>query len=92
MIHKACPDHKLVLNRSGARETQTIGVHAIRGGGVFGEHEVRFIGEHEELYIGHRAFSRELFADGALRLGQQLFKSHKTGFIRLEDWQDPEVH
>ena len=40
----------------------------MRGGGVFGEHTVRFIGEHEELVIQHRAFSRALFAKGAMQL------------------------
>ena len=38
----------------------------IRAGGIFGEHKIRFLGENEELRITHRAFSRRLFAQGAL--------------------------
>lgn len=52
--------------RVGARPAGEIGIHAVRGGGVTGEHAVRFLGAGEELTLGHRAHSRELFADGAL--------------------------
>lgn len=52
--------------RVGPRPDGEIGFHAIRGGGVAGEHAVRFLGAGEELTLGHRAHSRELFADGAL--------------------------
>jgi 4-hydroxy-tetrahydrodipicolinate reductase len=49
-----------------ARETATIGVHAVRGGTVAGEHEVRLLGEHERLCLHHSAESRAIFARGAL--------------------------
>jgi 4-hydroxy-tetrahydrodipicolinate reductase len=52
--------------RVGPRPDGEIGFHAVRGGGVAGEHTVRFLGAGEELTLGHRAHSRELFADGAL--------------------------
>lgn len=52
--------------RSGARAPGEIGFHAIRGGGVVGEHEVLFIGERERIRLGHDALDRALFADGAL--------------------------
>ena len=51
----------------GARKRDEIGVHALRGGGVVGDHCVHLIGEFDRLEIGHRAMSRELFAQGALR-------------------------
>lgn len=60
--------------RQGKRKDMEVGVHAVRGGNVFGEHEVRFLGEQEEVYLGHRAFSRELFAFGALTMAQWLVK------------------
>lgn len=50
----------------GARAPSEIGVHAIRGGGVIGDHTVHLIGEHDRIEITHRAISRDLFADGAL--------------------------
>ncbi|MCX6106583.1 MAG: 4-hydroxy-tetrahydrodipicolinate reductase [Proteobacteria bacterium] len=59
---------KIVTDRHGARLEHELGVHAVRGGGVFGEHEIRLIGDSEELCISHRAFSRSLFAAGAIVL------------------------
>lgn len=44
-----------------------IGVHALRGGAVVGEHRLIFYSEGEEVEVIHRALSRRTFADGALR-------------------------
>jgi 4-hydroxy-tetrahydrodipicolinate reductase len=52
--------------RTGARPQGEIGVHAVRGGGVFGDHTVILAGRHERLELTHRAISRTLFAQGAL--------------------------
>jgi 4-hydroxy-tetrahydrodipicolinate reductase len=63
------PDAVLVHGRSGAtgpRPAAEIGVHALRGGSVFGDHAVHLLGEHERIEIVHRAGSRELFALGAI--------------------------
>ena len=49
------------------REDGEIGVHALRGGTVVGEHRVIFYSEGEEVEVIHRALSRRTFADGALR-------------------------
>lgn len=65
---------KIVTSRNGERQTAEIGVHALRGGGVFGEHVVRLMSADEEIFIGHRAFSRNLFSQGALVLAQWLAK------------------
>jgi 4-hydroxy-tetrahydrodipicolinate reductase len=51
----------------GARKTNEIGMHALRGGGVVGDHAVHLIGEFDRIELTHRAMSRELFAAGALR-------------------------
>lgn len=75
---------KQVFPRTGAREKNEIGMHAVRGGGVFGEHEVRIISDNEEVKISHRAFSRALFSKGALDLGCWLL-TKKPGFYQLED-------
>jgi 4-hydroxy-tetrahydrodipicolinate reductase len=53
--------------RTGERPVGQIGVHAVRGGSVFGEHRVILAGPHERLEIAHAAESRALFAEGALR-------------------------
>jgi len=73
-----------VFPRRGPRQTHELGMHAIRGGGVFGEHEVRIIGDNEEVTISHRAFSRALFSKGALDLGHWLLAQQK-GLYNLED-------
>ena len=73
-----------VYQRDGLRKDTEIGVHASRGGGVFGEHKIRFLGEHEEISISHRAYSRALFAKGAIILGQWILKQ-KPGFYRISD-------
>jgi len=77
-------DLKIVTARHGGRQENELGVHAVRGGGVFGEHEIRLIGDSEEVCVSHRAFSRTLFADGALVLASWLF-SQKAGVYSLLD-------
>ena len=52
------------------REPREIGISAIRGGSIIGEHEVLFAGKDEVLTISHSASSRELFATGALRAAE----------------------
>ena len=49
------------------RKRNEIGIHAVRGGTIVGEHDILFIGEDEVLEISHRAQSRQIFAFGALR-------------------------
>lgn len=51
----------------GPREENELGLHAIRGGDVVGEHMVIFLGMGERLELIHRASSRKTFALGALR-------------------------
>ncbi|GIX07512.1 MAG: 4-hydroxy-tetrahydrodipicolinate reductase [Candidatus Poribacteria bacterium] len=52
---------------TGARSRREIGVHALRGGDVVGDHTVFFFGNGERLELTHRAHSRETFARGAVR-------------------------
>jgi len=53
--------------RPGARKGDEIGMHALRGGDVIGDHTVFFFGDGERIELTHRASSRDLFAHGALR-------------------------
>lgn len=48
------------------RSEGEIGVHALRAGGIAGEHEVLLADDHEELRLTHRAADRGVFASGAL--------------------------
>jgi 4-hydroxy-tetrahydrodipicolinate reductase len=49
------------------RKEGEIGIHALRGGAVVGEHRLIFYSDGEEIEVIHRALSRRTFADGALR-------------------------
>ncbi len=51
----------------GERTRNEIGVHAIRGGDVVGDHTVVFAGSGERVELSHKASSRDTFANGALR-------------------------
>ena len=64
------PDTLPVFGRNGRtqkREKNEIGVHAIRGGSVPGDHEVGFYGPSEVVTLTHSAQDRSIFARGALR-------------------------
>lgn len=52
---------------TGAREHGTIGFSTVRGGEIVGEHTVLFAGSGERIEITHRAASRAVFAQGAMR-------------------------
>ena len=88
MLAKAVTDVQTelqpVYNRQGQRQTGQLGMHAVRGGGVAGEHEVRFIGPDDQITLGHRAFSRALFAKGALALGRWI-KRQPPGLYQVEE-------
>lgn len=51
----------------GKRTKEEIGVHAIRGGDIVGDHTVMFIGDGERIEFTHRAHTREVFIAGVIR-------------------------
>ena len=51
----------------GPRGSDEIGLHAVRGGDVVGDHTVIFAAPGDRLELTHRAGSRDAFAHGALR-------------------------
>jgi 4-hydroxy-tetrahydrodipicolinate reductase len=68
----------------GSRKAGEIGFSSIRGGGIYGEHEIIFAGDNELVTIGCRALSREVFAEGALFAARLLIKK-KIGLYNMED-------
>lgn len=62
-------EFRRVYGREGmiGKRGKEIGVHAVRGGTVAGEHTVLFLGDHERLELKHTAESRQIFVNGALR-------------------------
>lgn len=57
---------------TGERTPTEIGVHALRGGDVVGDHTVIFAGAGERVELSHKASNREIFALGALRAADWL--------------------
>ena len=68
----------------GARNKDEIGIHAVRGGTIVGEHEVMFAGEDEIVTLSHSARSRKIFASGALKAAAWL-KDRKAGLYDMDD-------
>ena len=69
-VNKAFDGKKeYVYGRAGivGKRGAEIGLHAVRGGTIVGEHEVLFCGEDEEITLSHRAASKRVFAAGAVR-------------------------
>ena len=66
------------------REPGEIGFHSIRGGTIVGEHEVRFLGDDEEIAIRHAAYSKRVFANGAIRAAAFLVRQ-KNGLYSMDD-------
>ena len=75
-INQAFDNQKRYVNGRdgivGAREKSEIGIHAVRGGTIVGEHEVMFAGEDEIITISHSARSKRVFAVGAIRAAKFL--------------------
>jgi 4-hydroxy-tetrahydrodipicolinate reductase len=55
---------------TGERTRDEIGIHALRGGDVVGDHTVIFAADGERVELTHKASSRDTFANGALRAAQ----------------------
>lgn len=67
------------------RKPGDIGVHAIRGGSIVGEHTVIFAGEDEIIEIKHTALSRKIFAVGSIKAaGFLIGKTH--GLYNMTDY------
>ncbi len=66
------------------RDPHEIGISAVRGGTIVGEHQVIFAGKDEVINLTHRAQSREIFAVGALRAAQFLI-GKPAGMYSMED-------
>lgn len=79
--------YSLSHGRSGRETTRTneeIGIHSIRGGSIVGEHQVVFAGPDEVLELSHYAYSRRIFATGALRAARFLVGA-SPGIYTMED-------
>lgn len=76
-----------VYDRSGKRERRTdkeIGISAVRGGTIVGDHDIIFAGEDEVITFSHRAYSKALFGKGAVQAAKFL-KGKPAGKYDMKD-------
>jgi 4-hydroxy-tetrahydrodipicolinate reductase len=69
--------------RTAKREKSEIGIHAVRGGTIVGEHAVIYAGPDEIIEIKHTAMSRTVFASGAVRAAKFLV-SKQNGLYNMD--------
>ncbi len=80
-------NREAVCGRSGrdcARQKREVGLHAVRGGTVTGEHQVLFLGPMERITLSHSAENRAVFAEGALRAAAYL-QGRQPGLYSMDD-------
>lgn len=68
-------EYEYVFDRSGRREPRPkkeIGISAVRGGTIVGDHDVIFAGEDEVITFSHTAYSRAVFGKGAVQAAKFL--------------------
>ena len=70
--------------RREARDPKEIGISAVRGGNIVGEHEVIFAGLDEVIEFKHTAYSRAVFAKGAVSAAKFL-KGKGPGYYDMSD-------
>lgn len=68
----------------GPRKAGEVGMHAVRGGDVVGDHTVFFFGEGERIELAHKASNRDLFARGALRAAKWVV-TKRPGIYGMRD-------
>ncbi len=79
--------HEYVFGRhdkDSRRTKNEIGIHAIRGGTVVGEHDIMFLGNDEVIQITHAAHSKNVFAVGAIRAAK-FISDKQNGLYSMSD-------
>lgn len=80
-------DYEYVYDRSTRREKRPekeIGISAIRGGTIVGEHDVIFAGTDEVITFSHTAYSRAVFGKGAI-VAAKFLSGKEAGFYTMAD-------
>lgn len=66
------------------RTKNEIGISAVRGGTIVGEHEIIFAGTDEVIKISHSAYSKKLFANGAINAAKYIVNA-ESGLYSMKD-------
>lgn len=87
-VNEACGDvYHYTYDRSSVRRKRDgmeIGISSVRGGTIVGEHEVIFAGTDEVIELKHEAFSKAVFAKGAVQAAKFL-KDRENGLYTMQD-------
>ena len=86
-VKQVNPEKYYVYGRKGIcgkRDKNEIGIHAVRGGGIVGEHEVIFASGFETITLSHLATDRSVFADGAVKASIYI-ADKKSGLYNMSD-------
>jgi len=75
---------KMFLNKSGSLQKNKVNFFITRKGNTIGKHSVNFNNKIENIELKHTAFSRDLFADGALNAAVWIRKKNK-GLFNMQD-------
>jgi len=67
-----------------SRSDNEIGIHSVRGGSIVGDHEVAFCGQDEVISLSHSAYSRNVFAEGAVSAAA-FIKGKPAGMYDMSD-------
>lgn len=82
------PDEVGVYGRQGMvgeRTREEIGIHAVRGGDIVGDHTVIFAGDGERLELVHRAHSRQVFVSGVIKAIRYVNNAEKGNISGMAD-------
>ena len=80
-------EYEFVYDRSqrrAKRPVKEIGISAVRGGTIVGDHDVIFAGQDEVITLSHRAYSRAVFGKGAVEAAKFL-AGKEAGFYTMHD-------
>lgn len=80
-------EYEFVYDRSqrrAKRPVKEIGISAVRGGSIVGDHDVIFAGQDEVITLSHRAYSRAVFGKGAVEAAKFL-AGREAGFYTMSD-------
>ncbi len=80
-------EYAYVYDRSGRRQkrpVREIGISAVRGGSIVGDHDVIFAGQDEVITLSHRAYSRAVFGKGAVEAAKYI-AGKEAGFYTMSD-------
>jgi 4-hydroxy-tetrahydrodipicolinate reductase len=85
VISEALGGKEYVYGREGiAPRGKEIGIHAVRGGDITGDHTVLFVGNSERVEVRHMAHSRQIFAKGAVRAAEWIC-GQNPGIYSMDD-------